>query len=190
VRPPASRVVLSVAAGVLVLPAVCEAQSWRAQGIWVAEEVLGVVAGGEVRRPLGRAPELPLPGRREGAGPVEAPSRSWLLTGMLAAGLNTRDREGDGGPSPAGNRDRDRRSGPLFYAHGGLVYRTGWPVLDAMGVVGMIQAPRGLWGPTVVFDVARVGYVQVGALRGNGSWRRHLSLGVSLSFVADVLEDR
>lgn len=128
----------------LAAPRGAEAQSWRVQGAWVAGHVGGAVVGAEVRHPLGPEPELPRSGE-PGAGPVEMTTRDWMLTGMLAGGLNI--------ATPEGEDDVQ----PLVYGHGGVLYRTGSSVLSRAGVVGVVYVPAGA----------------VGTRRPGGGGRRH-----------------
>ncbi|MDZ7778522.1 MAG: hypothetical protein U5R14_01110 [Gemmatimonadota bacterium] len=172
-----TRLVLGVAvvATTLAAPTASEAQSWRAQAAWVAGQVGGGVFGAEVRRPLGAAPPLPLPGR-PGGGPVEAPTRAWHLSGMLAAGVN--------GAPPA---DSDRSLEPLVYVHGGLLYRTGRTVPGYVGLLAASYVPVGVIGPAALLEAADVAALQVGALHGDGAWHGHAALSLSVRFLVDIL---
>lgn len=151
------------------------AQSWRAHAAWVAGQVAGAAVGFENRRPLGPEPELPLPGR-PGGGPVEAPSRNWHLTAMGAAGVNF------AAPGDAGGDETE----PLFYAHAGVLYRTGSTVPGYVGVVGAAYLHAGAVGPAVLIEAADIITLQAGVLRTSGAWHGHAALGVSLRFLGDV----
>lgn len=151
-----------------------EAQSWRAQGAWVAGYVGGVVVGAESRHPLGPEPELPLPGR-PGEGPIEMGSRDWILTGMVAAGVNV--------ATPEGEDDVQ----PLFYAHGGVLYRTASEIVSRVGVVGLFYVPAGAVGPAAFVEAAGVAAVQGGVLYTDRGWRGHAALSLSLRFVCDIV---
>lgn len=158
----------------LVLPPALHAQSWRLQGAWVAGHVAGVVVGGEFRDPLGPEPELPLPGV-VGAGPIEVTTRNWILTGMVGGGVNV-------GP-PEGEDDVQ----PLFYGHGGVVYRTGSDLLSRVGAVGLFYVPAGAVGPAALVEAAGAIDLQAGPLYTNRGWKGHAALTISARFLCDIL---
>lgn len=156
-----------------------EAQSWRAQGAWVAGEVGGGLIGAEGRRAIGREPPLPLPlPGRAGSGPIEAPSRSWHLTGMAGLGVN-------GAPHPSTGRAVE----PLGYLHGGVLYRTGRSVPGYLGLVAAAYLPAGTVGPALVVEAQDVAALQAGALHGRGVWRGYVAVTLVLRFLEDVLGD-
>jgi len=157
-----------------VTPWSLEAQSWRVQGAWVAGHVGGVVVGGEWRHPLGPEPELPLPGFGDTDGPIEVSTRNWLLTGMVAGGVNL---------APAADEGDVR---PLIYGHGGVLYRTGSSILSRVGAVGAFYVPAKAVGPVALVEAAGVIDLQAGVLHTDSGWRGHGALAVSLSFLGDV----
>jgi hypothetical protein len=162
---------VGLAAGLLLaLPAAAQAQSWRIQGAWVGDHVAGALVGVEVRHLLGAPP--PLPGA--GSGPVAAGTRDWMLTGMAGAGVNL---------APAGTAS----VAPIFYAHAGLLRRTGGDVLTRVGVLaaGYIRAKA--VGPEVFAELEGVADVQAGALHTPGGWRAAVGVTVALRFFRDVL---
>jgi hypothetical protein len=165
-------VAVGAALALLVGPLDADAQSWRTQGTWVAGEVSGGLFGAEFRRPLGSAP--PLPGG-PGGGPVEVRSRVWHLTGMLGAGVNGR------APHAGGHRVEG-----LGYGHAGLLYRTGRTVPGYVGLLAAGYLPVGVAGPVGFVEAADVVALQFGALRGDGAWRGHVALNVSIRFLGDI----
>lgn len=166
----------ALSAGVLLGSANhAHAQSWRAHAAWVAGQVAGAAVGLENRRPLGPEPELPLPGR-PGGGPIEAHSRNWHLTAMGAAGVNV----------AAPGDDGDDETKPLFYAHAGILYRTGAVVPGYIGVVGAAYIHAGAVGPAALIEAADIITLQAGVLRASGAWHGHVALGVSLPFLGDL----
>jgi hypothetical protein len=169
-RLPAGRLACALSASLLLsLPATAHAQSWRLQGAWVPHRVLGPLIGLEGRQPLGAPP--PLPGA--GAGPVEAGTRSWILTAMVGVGVNL----------------IDVRSTvtPIFYAHAGVIYRTGSDLLSRAGLVGVGYVRARAVGPEVFLELAGVADVQAGVLHVPGGWKPGVGLTVSLSFLRDLL---
>ena len=165
-------VVLLAAVGLATSAGPAEAQSWRVQGAWVAGHVGGALVGAEWRHPLGAEPELPLPG--VGDGPIEIATRNWLLTGMVAGGVNL--------APPAGKGDVR----PLIYGHGGVVYRRE-SILSRVGAVGVFYVPAGAVGPAALIEAAGVIDLQGGVLYTDAGWRGHAALTVSLRFLADIL---
>jgi len=168
-RPGRGTVVL--AAGLLLgLPAATHAQSWRIQGAWVGNHVAGALVGVEARHLLGAPP--PLPGA--GSGPVAAGTRDWMLTGMAGAGVNL---------APAGTAS----VAPIFYAHAGVLHRTGGDLLTRVGVlaVGYIRAKA--VGPELFGELEGVADVQAGVLHTPGGWRAAVGVSVALRFLRDVL---
>jgi len=156
-------------------PGTVEGQSWRTQATWVAGEVAGVALGAEIRRPLGAGAALPLP-QSPGRGPVTAPSRSWHVTAMLAGGVNR------AAPTPTG-----RRVEGLAYGHAGLLYRTGRGVPGYIGVLAAGYLPVAVAGAAAYLEAADVAGVQLGALHGDGVWRGHVALTMSVRFIGDIL---
>jgi hypothetical protein len=157
-----------------VAPGSAEAQSWRIQGAWVAGHVGGAVLGGEWRHPLGPEPELPLPGVGGADGPIEVSTRNWLLTGMVAGGVNFAPPEDEG----------DVR--PLIYGHGGVLYRTGSSIVSRAGVIGAFYVPAGAVGPAALIEAAGVITLQGGVLYTDAGWRGHGALAVSIRFLSDI----
>ncbi|MEX2467046.1 MAG: hypothetical protein WD995_09045 [Gemmatimonadota bacterium] len=170
-----SALVLGLGLALFVGANAAEAQSWRAQAAWVAGQVGGGVFGAEFRRPIGAPPPLPLPGV-PGSGPVEASSRVWHLTGMLAAGLNA------AAPTATGHRLEG-----LGYGHGGVLYRTGRTLPGYVGLIAAGYVPVGVIGPAVLLEAADVVALQAGALHGDGAWRGHVALNVSIRFLCDIV---
>ena len=168
-------VVVTLVLGLGAATTEAAAQSWRIQGSWVAGQVGGAVLGAELRRPLGKAPPLPLPGV-PGSGPVEMTSRAWHLTGMLGLGANA-------APPPGSSGSID----PMFYLHGGVLYRTGRSVPGYVGLGAASYLVVGAVGPAVMVEAADVAAVQVGVLHGGGAWRGHAAIHVGLRFLRDVL---
>lgn len=164
---------LLVALSSAAVPESVQAQSWRVQGAWVAGHVGGTVVGAEWRHPLGAEPELPLPG--VGDGPIEITTRNWLLTGMVAGGVNL--------APPAGKGDVR----PLIYGHGGVIYRRESSILSRVGAVGAFYVPAGAIGPAALLEAAGVIDLQGGLLYTDAGWRGHAALTVSLRFLADIL---
>lgn len=165
-------VTLGAALALLVGPFEANAQAWRTQATWVAGEVAGGVFGAEFRRPLGSGP--PLPGALRG-GPVEARSRVWHLSGMLGAGVNGR------APHAGGHRVEG-----LGYGHAGLLYRTGRTVPGYVGLLAAGYVPVGVIGPVVFLEAADAAALQLGALHGDGAWRGHVALNVSIRLLRDI----
>lgn len=151
-----------------------QAQSLRAQAGWVAGTVSGLTVGFEGRLPIGSDPELPLPGR-PGGGPVEAPTRPWVLTGMVAGGINLDPPE-----------DEADVQG-LVYAHGGVLYRTGSSLLSNVGGVLVVYLPVGAVGPAALLEAADLVDVQAGLLHTSRGWKGHAALSVSVRFACDIL---
>ncbi len=170
------RAVATVAALVVLVAGArpAEAQSIRLQGGWVAGHVGGVALGVEGRTPIGPEPPLPLPGR-PGSGPVEAPTRPWLLTAMVAPGLNA--------ATPDGDPDVDW----LVYGHGGVLYRTGSSLITNVGLVGAFYLPVKAVGPAALLEAADLIDVQAGVLHTPRGWMGHSALTVSLRFLKDIL---
>lgn len=102
-------------------------------------------------------------------------TRDWMLTGMLAGGLNI--------ATPEGEDDVQ----PLVYGHGGVLYRTGSSVLSRAGVVGVFYVPAGAVGPAALVEAAGVIGVQGGILYTDRGWRGHGALTVALRFLGDLL---
>ena len=165
-------VTLGAAMGFLAGPFGADAQTWRTQATWVAGEVAGGVIGAEFRRPLGPGP--PLPGG-PGGGLAEAPSRVWHLSGMLGAGGNGR------APHAGGHRVEG-----LGYGHVGLLYRTGRMLPGYVGLIAAGYVPVGVIGPVVFLETTDVAALQLGALHGDGAWRGHVALNVSIRFLGDI----
>ena len=151
------------------------AQSWRTQTTWVAGTVAGGLFGAELRRPLGSGSPLPLPGSAT-TGPVAAPSRRWHMSGMLAAGVNA------AAPTRTGHR-----VGSLAYAHAGMLSRTGRAVPGYVGMIAAAYLPAGVIGPAAYLEAADVAGLQLGALHGDGAWRGHVAVTVSIRFIGDVI---
>jgi len=165
------RLACVLAAGVLLaLPASGHAQSWRIQGAWVGGHVAGGLIGVEGRQPLGSPP--PLPG--SGVGPIEVGTRDWMLTGMLGAGVNF---------APAGSA----RVLPIFYVHGGVLYRTGSDVLSRVGVGGLSYIRAKAVGPALLLELAGVVDVEAGVLHTPAGWKPNVGLAVAVSFLRDIL---
>jgi hypothetical protein len=160
-----------------LLPAAEEvgAQSWRMQGSWVAGEVGGGIIGPELRRPMGGAPPLPLPGTAA-SGPLEVTSSAWHATGMVGLGAN-------GVPSPGSGGGID----PLVYLHAGVLYRTGRSLPGYVGLVAASYISLGSVGPAALLEAADVAAVQFGFLYGDRAWRGHVALTIGLRFLRDVL---
>lgn len=165
-------VTLGAAMALLVGPFEADAQTWRTQATWVAGEVAGGVIGVEFRQPMGSAPSLP---GELGGGPVEARSRVWHLSGMLGAGVNGRT------PHAGGHRVEG-----LGYGHAGLLYRTGRTLPGYVGLLAAGYLPVGVIGPVVFLETADVAALQLGALHGDGAWRGHVALNVSIRFLGDI----
>ncbi|MGD2070467.1 MAG: hypothetical protein PVI57_17460 [Gemmatimonadota bacterium] len=176
-RPRRSPAALAALVALLAVGAPAEAQSVRAQGAWVAGHVGGLTFGLEARQPIGPEPELPLPGR-PGGGPIEAPTRRWVLSGMLAGGVNfaTPDDE----PDVQG----------LLYAHGGILYRTGSALVTNVGAVVAAYVPVAAVGPAALVEAADVIDLQAGVLHTSRGWMGHTALTVSLRFFSDVVGGR
>lgn len=155
------------------LPARAEAQSLRAQASWTAGHVGGLVLGLEGRRPIGPEPELPLPGR-PGGGPVEAPTRPWVLTGMFGLGLNVATPDDE--PDVQG----------LIQGHGGILYRTGSSLISNVGGVVVLYLPEAVWGPAALVEAADLIDLQTGLLRAGGAWMGHVALTVAVPFLTDI----
>jgi hypothetical protein len=151
-----------------------DGQSFRAQASWTAGHVGGLVLGLDGRKPLGPGPELPLPGAA-GRGPVEAPTRPWVLTGMVGLGINV---------APP---DEDPDVEALLQGHGGLLYRTGSSLVTAVGGVVVVYLPQGAVGPAAVVEAADLIDLQTGLLSTDRGWMGHLALTVAVSFVNDIL---
>lgn len=151
-----------------------EAQSVRLQGGWVAGHVGGVALGVEGRTPIGPEPDIPLPGR-PGSGPITAPTRPWLLTAMVAPGLNA--------ATPDGDPDVDW----LVYGHAGVLYRTGSALISNVGVVGAFYLPVEAVGPAALVEAADLIDVQLGVLHTPRGWMGHSALTVSMRFLSDIL---
>jgi hypothetical protein len=173
-RPIVAMVALTaVVLGFSAVPATpAAAQSVRVQVPWVAGEVAGMLAGVEGRLPLGPEPEIPLP--TPGGGPVEVPTRDWMLTGMAGAGANFRP--SDGGVEL------------LLQAHVGVLRRTGSDLVSRAGVVVVGYLLPEAIGPAAHINAfaGAVG-LQAGALRQGGGWRGHIALDVSGRFICDLV---
>ena len=152
-----------VAALAWASPAVAQT-SWRIQTAWVNDHVLGAVVGLEARRPIGRVPPRPATGPRVMA------TRDWMLTGMVAGGVNL------DGPGPSGVE-------ALVYAHAGVLRRLGGGLEPRVGVVGAAYIPAGSVGPAARVELLDVAGVQVGWMFDGG-----LTVGVELvgRFVCDL----
>ena len=138
--------------------------SIRIQSAWVHDHVIGVMVGGEARKPIGSVPP------RTGNGP-RVIERNWMLTGMISGGINFN------GPGAKG-------VGPLVYAHGGVLRRLGGGLEPRVGVVGAAYLPAGSVGPAVRADLMDVAAVQVGWMFDSGP---AISIEVVGRFVCDLV---
>jgi hypothetical protein len=155
-------------AAALVLPSATDAQSPRLQGAWVNDQAAGVLFGLEARGPIG-GPETYV----DSNGITRQRTRNYLWTVEGAAGLNLNR------PGP-GNVD------PLFYVHGGVLYRTGNDMFSRVGGVVAAYVPDAMVGPAARLEVAGVIDVQAGYLFGNGGGAVHLALDISYRFFRDL----
>lgn len=139
-------------------------ESWRIQAAWADDHVLGAVVGYEIRQPLGRLPPQPAEGPRVVA------TRNWMVTGMVAGGVNL---DGPGSRGVEG----------LIYAHLGVLRRLGGGLEPRVGVVGVFLGPAGIGGPAGRLELMDVAAVQAGWMVGDGAY---VAVEVAGGFVCDL----
>jgi hypothetical protein len=167
------RAAVGLAAGLLLalpLPTAVAAQSYRVQGAWVGGNVAGALFGVEFRHLLGSAP--PIPGT--GSGPLVAGTRNWMLTGMAGVGANFAPRDASGVL-------------PLFYAHLGVLHRTGSDLVPRVGLVAADYLRARALGPQLLVELEGVVDAQVGAFHTPDGWKAGVSVAVALRFLQDIL---
>ncbi len=179
----ATRLLLALALPAGLLPASAAAQTWALHGAWVAGRIGAAGVTAEVRRPLGAPPPLPV-GRPAGTGAVEAPTRRWLLTGAVGAGLDAIADGASVDPLIGGGATAIE---PVAWGRLGLLRRTGRAVPSRVGAVLAAYLPAAALGPALELDAADVARLELGVLRDDGAWRALVALGVSLRFLADVV---
>lgn len=106
---------------------------------------------------------------------MEAPTRPWVFSGMVAAGVN--------GATPAGDADVEA----LLYAHGGILRRTGSSLVTNVGGVVAAYLPVGAVGPAALVEAADLITLQAGVLHTSRGWMGHTALAVSVRFLADIV---
>lgn len=166
------RAALVLATGlVFAVPTAARAQSPRVQGAWVDDNVAGALFGVEVRRPLGSAPPIPGPGS---TGPIVSGTRNWIFTGMAGLGANFAPRDGSG-------------TDALFYAHLGVLYRTGSDLLPRVGLVAADYIKARALGPMLLVEVEGVIDAEAGAFHTPLGWRAGVGINVALRFLSDLM---